>query len=89
MMIHLESGACASDVDRADVDQWIFEGDYCDGYLNDWDDHLKYTCPQCNRDFKLLSGLLQHVESNACDEDIDDVMADVEGDIAWRIFKQG
>lgn len=86
MMIHLESGACASNVDRADVDRWIFNGSYCDDYLNDWDYDRKYTCPQCSRDFKLLSGFLQHVESNACDEDIDYMMADVERDIAWHIY---
>ena len=35
-------------------------------------DRLAYKCPGCDTQFKVLSGLVQHVESDACNEGIHD-----------------
>ena len=35
-------------------------------------DCCPYKCPDCDARFSVLSGLFQHVESNACDEGIDE-----------------
>jgi hypothetical protein len=73
MLIHLEAGICEDDnyvetqfryyVDRGDVSRV----DYT------WSD--TFTCKSCDKEFVLVSGLFQHIESNACgadDEVIDD-----------------
>lgn len=73
MLIHLEAGICEDDdyvethfryyVNRGDASRV----DYTRGDT--------FTCKSCYKEFVLVSGLFQHIESNACgadDEVIDD-----------------
>lgn len=85
MMIHLESGACVSGVDCTDIDSWMFDGHCTARFLNDWGDDYLYTCPDCDTNFRFASALLQHIESNACDENIGDAVSSIKSDMAWRI----
>ncbi|KAF2719023.1 hypothetical protein K431DRAFT_287054 [Polychaeton citri CBS 116435] len=68
ILIHLESGSCAGGVDRGWTDIWAFEFDPSGPYINNWDSKYQYSCPTCGQDFRLLSGLLQHIESPACNQ---------------------
>lgn len=83
MFIHLESGACASGVDRKDINQWMRTGYNCGRYVRDGGLPVVYICPECDRHFTSTSGLLQHVESNSCNEDVDDVMRDISQDVRF------
>jgi len=77
-VLHFESGTCPSGVDRRQVDEVIEQIDPHDiiSFWSHRDQRIIYRCPPewngCDRDFSKLSGLLQHVESGACDvEDFD------------------
>jgi hypothetical protein len=73
MLIHLEAGICEDD-------------DYVKTHFRDYVNHGNdsrvdytrgdtFTCESCDKEFVLVSGLFQHIESNACgadDEVIDD-----------------
>ncbi len=75
MMIHLEAGTCASGVGRDQIDEWAF---YWDGmYTNQWNAHYRYKCPTCNENFRFVSALLQHVESQACGHRMDGCIGDM------------
>lgn len=74
MLIHLESGACSSRVDKEQIDWWMRNAYSCRKYVRYGGLPLSYVCPGCDRDFNRLSGLLQHIESNSCQEDIDSAM---------------
>lgn len=86
MILHLESGACNSEIDKIDLNesaatcfQWkgyVVEG-YRDKLLGRRDLPFDYgevvypfKCPECNTVFTKLSGLFQHVYSKACDQDL-------------------
>lgn len=84
MIIHLESGACASEIEIIDLNesaaecyQWkaYLDADYRDDLLNRRNLDFEYTkpayafrCPKCDTGFTKLSGLFQHVESKACNQ---------------------
>ena len=80
MMIHLEAGTCNSGVGHDEIDDWAFDGSRA--YTNNWTDYYRYQCPTCAEDFRFVSGLLQHIESLACqqelDGDIEDMLEDLE-----------
>jgi hypothetical protein len=86
MMLHLEAGTCQSGVRCNDIDEWTF--DYWDpkfvNYTNDWSDYNKFRCPGCNNDFRFVSGLLQHIASQACGMDLDKAIADFNACFAFR-----
>ncbi|KAG8667800.1 hypothetical protein FPOAC1_012639 [Fusarium poae] len=70
MLLHLEAGTCESGTDRNDVirlgRQCYTSGEYWSvtpGY--------NFQCPTCHNDFRLMSSLVQHVESDMCDENLD------------------
>lgn len=65
MMIHLESGICESGVDCDRLDRLGYFCYQSDDYTNDWNAYYKYKCPHCQTKFRFLSGLFQHVESDA------------------------
>jgi hypothetical protein len=62
MVLHLEIGSCASGVDVQAVDNLAKACYKSDKYLND----DGYKCPTCLNDFRFMSGLLQHAESDSC-----------------------
>ncbi len=84
MIIHLESGACESEINITDLNesaamcfQWkvFLDEEFRDRLLNrrdlksDYDDTVyPFRCPECDTVFTKLSGLLQHVCSKACNE---------------------
>jgi hypothetical protein len=65
MLIHLESGACLSEVTLDDIDSWALQYRQFNYYINSQAEN-RYSCPGCESKFRYLSGLLQHLESNAC-----------------------
>ena len=68
MILHLEYGGCNRDIDRERVTKVARECWRADEYTawrrND------FKCPVCDSQFRALPGLLQHVESDACDADL-------------------
>lgn len=82
MILHLEPGSCISEIDNIDLnesaaqcDQWeaFLDEDYRDSLLDREDLEEVYEdvvypfhCPKCHTTFRKLSGLFQHVGSNAC-----------------------
>jgi hypothetical protein len=84
MIIHLESGACRSNIDIYDLNkvaarcfQWkaYIEKEYRDDLLSGCNLQDEYgegvrpfKCPECYRPFTKLSGLFQHVYSKACNQ---------------------
>ncbi|KAF2276017.1 uncharacterized protein EI97DRAFT_419793 [Westerdykella ornata] len=86
MIIHLESGACPSGIDIVDLNesaamcfQWkaYLHEDYQNELLNRVDLLSKYgnsvypfKCPECDTRVTKLSGLLQHVYSDACNQSL-------------------
>lgn len=86
MMIHLESGACPSGIDIVDLNesaamcfQWkaYLDEDYRDELLHRVDLQSEYRdqvypfkCPECDICVTKLSGLLQHVYSDACSQNL-------------------
>lgn len=86
MMIHLESGSCESGIDAQEINrlaarcyQWkkYIVPNYRVWMLNGMDRQVReycYQCPDtdCNVRFKTLSGLLQHAETDRCNEGVFD-----------------
>ncbi|KAG9251933.1 uncharacterized protein F5Z01DRAFT_258389 [Emericellopsis atlantica] len=70
MLLHLEPGACAAPVDEWDIVNYANECYVCDYYITN-DAVYKFECPPCDRTFKKMSGLLQHVESDTCPDDLE------------------
>jgi len=86
MVIHLESGACESEIDIIDLNesaamcfQWkaYLDEEFRDDLLDRHDLRSAYSdsvypfkCPECDTVFTKLSGLFQHVYSEACDQDL-------------------
>lgn len=77
VLMHLESGACTSETKSSDVEDWAFSYYHSDRYTNTWDTYYRFRCPECNQDFRFLSGLISHVENGSCDQDWDNVLRGV------------
>ena len=87
LILHIDGDHCpgmtsdALNIRAAECDWWedFMHEDFQHIALNDWRFHLNrhnldyypYFCPECDSQFTKLSGLLQHVESPACDQDIE------------------
>ncbi|KAL6151569.1 hypothetical protein ACJQWK_10270 [Exserohilum turcicum] len=83
MIIHLEYGTC-SNVDRIELNmlaarcmRWrhFIDEDYRNELLAYGDtqyDVDPFMCPTCDATFSKLSGLFQHVESSACEQNLHD-----------------
>ncbi|KAL2432178.1 hypothetical protein ABEF95_003249 [Exophiala dermatitidis] len=76
MALHLESGYCTSGVDLDKIDNAVFDDAHCAEYVNDWMDEYRFRCPNCEKDFRFVSGLLQHVDSRACNPPVGYIMQD-------------
>ena len=78
-MIHLEAGTCDSGFGVEEVNDLVFShGNYV---AKDRSDYYKYRRPTCDVVFRFLSGLLQHVESQACAEEIEGCVGDLLDDL--------
>jgi hypothetical protein len=66
MILHLESGCCASETCKEEVDDLAMECYQSQYYTSD-DCEYPYECTDCDATFESISGLLQHVESDTCD----------------------
>lgn len=72
MVLHLEAGYCESGANYETVDEIAFSCHKADMYRSD-NPGYDYQCPTCDESFAYMSGLLQHAESNACQEDVRDI----------------
>jgi hypothetical protein len=73
MLIHLEAGICEDD-DYVET-QFRYYVNRGDTSRVDYTRNDTFACKSCDKEFGLVSGLFQHIESNACgadDEAIDD-----------------
>ncbi|KAI1032819.1 hypothetical protein LB504_006275 [Fusarium proliferatum] len=71
MLLHLETGTCTSGADRysvLDAGRQCYRAFY---YVSVTRGH-PFQCPTCETPFSLMSGLVQHVESDHCDECLDE-----------------
>lgn len=71
MFLHIETGGCAVEVDCDDIIDLAFECKHSFAYECSTDD-FNFECPTCATPFQTVSGLLQHVESDACEEHAED-----------------
>lgn len=64
MLIHLETGSCASNVTEDEIDDMASEFYQSRNYINDGleDGGWLYKCPSCEGEFSKLSALYQHAE---------------------------
>ena len=70
MMLHLETGYCECQIERDDIVHLAFECRHSRYYTSDYYDHYQFRCPTCSVQFSHMSALLQHVESDHCDEEV-------------------
>ncbi|SCO08057.1 uncharacterized protein FFMR_07409 [Fusarium fujikuroi] len=78
MLLHLETGTYASGADSyfvSNVGRQCYRAFYNISYTSGY----PFQCPTCETPFSLLSGLVQHVKSDHCDECLD-------GDRPLRVF---
>ena len=69
-MLHLEAATCASGADEEYVTEVANECYQSHRYTTDNPD-FNFACPTCKTLFMLMSGLLQHAESDYCDERVE------------------
>lgn len=70
MVLHLEAGTCESGTDADRVIDIALDFHQWRKYIYDDNDVAAFQCPTCDMLFTLMSGLLQHVESDCCDESL-------------------
>lgn len=68
MVLHLEAGTCESGADSGDIYVIAFDCHEADAYTCPDDPDFDFECPTCETAFSFMSALLQHVESDNCDE---------------------
>lgn len=71
MLLHLENGTCSSIADRSYVTQAGRDCHQAFCYRSVTPGY-DFQCPTCETPFSLMSGLLQHIESDYCEENLDD-----------------
>jgi hypothetical protein len=71
MMIHLESGTCECGIDREELDGIAHNCYWSAHYTKLCDDYYMYKCPDCQNGVRFLSALFQHIESDACNQEMD------------------
>jgi hypothetical protein len=86
MLIHLESGACSSEVTLDDINNWAFQYRQLNPHINPQADN-PYSCPGCENKFRYLSGLLQHLGSNACGRTINNALRGLQSFLARRVYQ--
>lgn len=67
MVLHLEAGYCESGADCFDVNEAARACYQSKHYTSD-DRDFSFECPACSSRFRFMSALLQHAESDTCDE---------------------
>ena len=67
MVLHLEAASCESGADEDFVAEVAFACYQSDRYVSKNPD-FDFQCPTCDTLFSFMSGLLQHAESDACEE---------------------
>lgn len=69
MLIHLEAGNCPGGTDLVEVNTLAEICYQARKYLTSIKDACPFFCLRCRREYRLLSGLFQHVETTpACNE---------------------
>ena len=68
MVLHLEAGTCESGADSTTIYEIAFDCHQADAYTCPDDLDFDFECPTCETAFTYMSALLQHVESDNCDE---------------------
>ncbi len=68
MVLHLEAGTCESGADRDRVDNIALRCYQSKKYSCEDSSGYYFECPTCSKPFTFMSALLQHVESDSCDE---------------------
>ncbi|KAL3435051.1 hypothetical protein BDV09DRAFT_81993 [Aspergillus tetrazonus] len=69
MMLHLEAGTCTSGVDLDEINHLAFECYQAQSYKSS-NTNFNFECPTCQTPFLFMSGLLQHIESDCCEEEL-------------------
>lgn len=64
-------GSSDSGTDRDRVNKIALECYQSGWYTSDEDAELDFACPTCDTLFPYISALLQHVESDVCEEDLE------------------
>ena len=67
MVLHLETGTCESGVDCEFVAETARMSTNMAEYHSE-NEYYPLQCASCDEQFRFLSGLLQHVESDRCEE---------------------
>ena len=70
MLMHMENGGCELDVDCEYITSLAFECDFS-GWYECSTGASNFECPTCETPFHTMGGLFQHVESDACEENMD------------------
>ena len=84
MLIHLESGACSSEVTLDDINDWALQYRRFSSYIDPQAEY-PYSCPGCENKFRYLSGLLQHLESNACGRTVNNALRGLQSFLARKV----
>jgi hypothetical protein len=92
MLIHLESGNCASDTTEEEIDDIAHDCYQSRKYINDdpEDGWQLYRCPSCETRFSKLSALYQHAEdAPPCSSPLkgDGCLAKLERFVARRLLQ--
>ena len=66
VVLHLEAGKCQSGSDCDLVDRVGWESRFSTTGQNSGNGYW-YECPDCQKEFRLMSALLQHEASSSCD----------------------
>lgn len=70
MVLHLEGGYCdCSNVDEPEVTRIALQC-YASKRYRSGGAMYPFECPSCPSQFRVIGALFQHVESEACDEDL-------------------
>ncbi|KAL3471585.1 hypothetical protein BJX99DRAFT_237093 [Aspergillus californicus] len=69
MMLHLEAGTCDSGVDLDKINRLAFECYQAQRYKS-LNPNFNFECPTCQTPFAYMSGILQHAESDCCEEEL-------------------
>lgn len=69
MLLHLEPGACQAEIDEGDIVDLALECYQSSRYTSD-NPGYNFQCPICETPFEKVSGLLQHIKSDACEESL-------------------
>lgn len=68
MVLHLESGYCRCQIDCDEIKQLAYNCYQASRYTTGFEDK-PFRCEDCNGQFSLISALLQHVETDYCEEE--------------------